>query len=63
MSAKKRQTFEKMNRERAVKEKRARKNEKKEQRKLAAQAALNGDVVAEDVVESEETAARRLASS
>jgi hypothetical protein len=63
VSAKKRQTFEKMNRERAVKEKRARKNEKKEQRKLAAQAALNGDVVAEDVVESEETAARRLASS
>lgn len=56
MSAKKRQTFEKMNRERAVKEKRARKNEKKEQRKLAAQAALNGDVVAEDVVESEESA-------
>jgi hypothetical protein len=44
VSGKKRQTFEKMNRERAVREKRARKNEKKEQRKLAAQAALNGDV-------------------
>jgi hypothetical protein len=43
MSAKKRQTFEKMNRERAVREKRARKQEKKEQRKLAAQAAANGD--------------------
>lgn len=39
MRAKARQTFEKMNRERAVKEKRARKQEKKEQRKLAAQAA------------------------
>jgi hypothetical protein len=43
MSAKKRQTFEKMNRERAVREKRARKQEKKEQRKLA-RAAMNGDV-------------------
>jgi hypothetical protein len=42
MSAKKRQTFEKMNRERAVKEKRARKQEKKEQRKLA-RAGMNGD--------------------
>jgi hypothetical protein len=38
MSAKKRQTFEKMNRERAVRERRERKQEKKEQRKLAAQA-------------------------
>jgi hypothetical protein len=51
VSAKKRQTFEKMNRERAVREKRARKQEKKEQRKLAAQArshaegALTADVL------------------
>jgi hypothetical protein len=37
MSAKKRQTFDKMNRERAVRERRARKQEKREQRKLAAQ--------------------------
>lgn len=43
MSAKKRQTFEKMNRERAVKERRARKQEKKEQRKLAAQAMPTAD--------------------
>jgi len=34
MSAKKRQTFEKMNRERAVRERRARKQEKKALRKL-----------------------------
>lgn len=47
MSGKKRQTFDKMNRERAVREKRARKQEKKEQRKLAAQ----GDVSAEDGAE------------
>ena len=54
MSGKKRQTFEKMNRERAVKERRARKQEKKEQRKLAAQAEQNGVAVAtEDVVEHE----------
>jgi hypothetical protein len=56
MGAKSRQTFEKMNRERAVREKRARKNEKKEQKKLAAQAALNGDVVSEEIVENEESA-------
>ena len=42
MSGKKRQTFDKINRERAVKEKRARKQEKKDQRKLAAQAELEG---------------------
>jgi hypothetical protein len=43
MSAKKRQTFEKMNRERAVRERRERKQEKKEQRKLAAQATTTAD--------------------
>lgn len=43
MSAKKRQTFEKMNRERAVRERRERKQEKKEQRKLAAQAVTTTD--------------------
>jgi hypothetical protein len=51
MGAKSRQTYEKMNRERAVREKRARKNEKKEQKKLAAQAALNPDAVAEPLEE------------
>ena len=54
VSGRKRQTFDKMNRERAVKEKRVRKQEKKEQRKLAAQAGLNGEgVVAEDALEVE----------
>jgi hypothetical protein len=54
MSAKKRQTFEKMNRERAVREKRARKQEKKEQRKLAAQTGSNGDsALAGDVLGAE----------
>ncbi len=43
MSGKKRQTFDKMNRERAVREKRARKQEKRELRKLAAQEPVNGD--------------------
>jgi len=43
VSAKRRQTFEKRNRERALLDKRARKQEKKEQRKLAAQAPENGD--------------------
>lgn len=48
MAGRKRQTFDKMNRERAVREKRARKAEKKEQKKLDAIAAANGDVVTED---------------
>lgn len=43
MSAKKRQTFDKMNRERAVREKRARKQEKKDERKAAAAAAAAGE--------------------
>jgi hypothetical protein len=48
MSGKKRQTFEKLARERAVKERRARKNEKKEQRKLAARGVLDGEGAAEE---------------
>jgi hypothetical protein len=39
----KRQTFDKMNRERAVRERRARKQEKREQRKLAAQGEPTGE--------------------
>jgi hypothetical protein len=51
-SGKKRQTFEKMNRERRVREKRALKAEKREQRKLEANAvaqdpAAGGDEVVE----------------
>jgi hypothetical protein len=42
MSAKKRQTFDKMNRERAVRERRARKQEKKALRKLGMHDS-NGD--------------------
>lgn len=62
LSGKKRQTFDKMNRERAVKEKRARKQEKKDAKKLAAQAALAGDgegdgAIAFDGVEEPEPAA------
>jgi DNA-directed RNA polymerase sigma subunit (sigma70/sigma32) len=53
MSAKKRQTFDKMNRERAVREKRARKQEKKALRKLGANAEANGDGASEDVLEVE----------
>lgn len=47
-SSKRRQTFSKMTRERAVKEKRAAKQEKKDERKrLAAEAAEGGDSLAE----------------
>lgn len=60
MSGKKRQTFEKMNRERAVKEKRARKAEKKEQRKLA---ALAGDDVGLEPREAEEDEAEATAAA
>ncbi len=52
-SAKRRQTMAKMNRERAVKEKRALKAERKEERKAAAAAELLGPV-ADDVAEGEE---------
>jgi hypothetical protein len=47
----KRQTFDKMNRERAVRERRARKQEKREQRKLAAQGELSGEAQGEQVSE------------
>ena len=55
-SGKKRQTFEKMNRERRVREKRALKAEKREQRKLQANLdaqdpAVNGDVVVEPALD------------
>lgn len=65
MSGKKRQTFDKMNRERAVRERRARKQEKKEQRKLAARGVVEGvdgdgdgsaDVVIEDPAAEQQTA-------
>ena len=49
MGAKKRQTFEKRNRERAVLERRARKQEKKDQRKLDAQALASGETPATQV--------------
>ena len=55
MSAKKRQTFDKMNRERAVREKRARKQEKKAERKLAAQATEAGDGEVEPTVDEDQT--------
>lgn len=42
-NSKRQQTMAKMTRERAVKEKRARKQEKKDERKLAAAAALEAD--------------------
>jgi DNA-directed RNA polymerase sigma subunit (sigma70/sigma32) len=53
MSAKKRQTFDKMNRERAVREKRARKQEKKALRKLGLLPESNGDRAPGDVLEVE----------
>jgi DNA-directed RNA polymerase sigma subunit (sigma70/sigma32) len=53
MSAKKRQTFDKMNRERAVREKRARKQEKKALRKLGVNPESNGDDATGDVPEVE----------
>jgi DNA-directed RNA polymerase sigma subunit (sigma70/sigma32) len=53
MSAKKRQTFDKMNRERAVREKRARKQEKKALRKLGAHPESNGDGAPGEAVEVE----------
>lgn len=53
VSAKKRQTFDKMNRERAVREKRARKQEKKALRKIGALPESNGDGVPGDAVEVE----------
>ena len=49
MGAKKRQTFEKRNRERAVLERRARKQEKKDQRKLDALALASGETSAAQV--------------
>ena len=61
MSGKKRQTFDKMNRERAVKEKRARKQEKKDQRKLEAQALLDGNGTIE-AAEGEEAEAAEPAA-
>ena len=55
MAPTKRQTtFAKIAREQALKEKRARKQEKKDERKLAAQAALAGDVPVEEAEGSEE---------
>ena len=51
MSAKKRQTFGKLERERAQKEKRERKQEKKDDRKQAAAAARDAAVV-DDTVEA-----------
>ena len=62
-SSKRRQTFAKMTRERAVKEKRELKAEKKEARKLAAAAELAGETMPSDelvdedpeLVESEKT--------
>jgi DNA-directed RNA polymerase sigma subunit (sigma70/sigma32) len=53
MSAKKRQTFDKMNRERAVREKRARKQEKKALRKLGALPESDGDGAPGDALEVE----------
>jgi hypothetical protein len=51
-SGKKRQTFEKMNRERRVREKRALKAEKREQRKLEANlVAQDPGAVGDEVVE------------
>jgi len=59
MSAKKRQTFDKMNRERAVRERRARKQEKRELRKLASQAPpADGGTLPADVPEADEQTAR-----
>jgi hypothetical protein len=59
MSAKKRQTFDKMNRERAVRERRARKQEKRELRKLASQAPpSDGGMLPADVPEADEQPAR-----
>ena len=52
-SGKKRQTFEKMNRERRVREKRALKAEKREQRKL--EATLGAEQPAADVDTAEVT--------
>jgi len=43
-STKKRQTMAKMTRERELREKRVRKQEKKDEKKLAAAAALNAEV-------------------
>ena len=57
MSGRKRQTFDKMNRERAVREKRARKAEKKAEKKLAAQGIVPVDgetEVAEDEASEEQ---------
>jgi hypothetical protein len=62
-SAKRRQTMAKMNRERAVKEKRALKAERKEERKAAAAAELLGPVAEEGVAESEEGAAEDEAAA
>jgi DNA-directed RNA polymerase sigma subunit (sigma70/sigma32) len=53
MSAKKRQTFDKMNRERAVREKRARKQEKKALRKLGALPESNGEGAPGDALDVE----------
>lgn len=64
MSAKKRQTFEKMNRERAVREKRARKQEKKEQRKLAAAQGLPaGDGALDATVDGDEDEVEEAAAT
>lgn len=49
-SGKKRQTFEKMNRERRVREKRALKAEKREQRKLEANAVAQDPAAPDDEV-------------
>lgn len=56
-SSKKRQTMAKMNRERAIKEKRALKQEKRDERKLAAaERAANPEGVTEDPVSEPESA-------
>ena len=60
-SSKRRQTFAKMTRERAVKEKRELKAEKKEARKLAAAAAEAGETMPrEELAEDEEEATPQI---
>jgi hypothetical protein len=54
-SSKKRQTFAKMTRERAVKERRALKQEKKEARKAAAAAEAAGTAFPAEAIEGDES--------
>jgi hypothetical protein len=56
-SSKRRQTFSKMTRERAVKERRQLKQEKKEEKKRAAAAALEAEAAGTPVAVDDETEA------